>query len=99
MIKYITPVIEKIIVPGRRAMKTGVVLFELCPADRVNMDFFEEPDEKNVVLAEAMAKINHQYGRNTIFTAGEGITRPWTMKQEYLSRRFTTNWNELPEVK
>ncbi|MBO5821859.1 MAG: Y-family DNA polymerase [Lentisphaeria bacterium] len=99
MIKYITPVIENIIVPGRRAMKTGVVLFELCPADGVNMDFFEAPDEKNMVLAEAMDKINHKYGRNTIFTAGEGITRPWTMKQEYLSRRFTTNWNELPEVK
>ena len=99
MIKYITPVIENIIVPGRRAMKTGVVLFELCPADGVNMDFFEEPDEKNMVLAEAMDKINHKFGRNTIFTAGEGIRRPWTMKQEYLSRRFTTNWNELPEVK
>ena len=63
------------------------------------MDFFEEPDEKNMVLAEAMDKINHKFGRNTIFTAGEGIRRPWTMKQEYLSRRFTTNWNELPEVK
>ena len=98
MTKYITPAIRHIIVPGRRAMKTGVVLFELTPADKNNSDLFEQPDEKNLVLAETMDKLNHKYGRNTIFTAGEGIKRPWTMKQEYLSCRFTTNWNEILEI-
>ena len=98
MIKYIAPAIRNIIVPGRRAMKTGVILFELSPADKNNPDLFEEPDEKNLILAETMDKLNYKYGRNTIFTAGEGIKRPWTMKQEYLSRRFTTNWNEILEI-
>ena len=98
MVKYITPAIKNIIVPSRRAMKTGVILFELSPSDKSNLDLFEQPDEKNLILAETMDKLNHQYGRNTIFTAGEGIKRPWTMKQEYLSRRFTTNWNEILEI-
>lgn len=98
MTKYITPAIRHIIVPGRRAMKTGVVLFELTPADKNNLDLFEQPDENNLILAETMDKLNYKYGRNTIFTAGEGIKRPWTMKQEYLSRRFTTNWNEILEI-
>ena len=98
MTKYIIPAIRNIIVPGRRAMKTGVVLFELTPADQNNLDLFEQPDEKNLILAETMDKLNYKYGRNTIFTAGEGIKRPWTMKQEYLSRRFTTSWNEILEI-
>ena len=98
MTKYIIPAIRNIIVPGRRAMKTGVVLFELTPADKNNSDLFEQPDEKNLILAETMDKLNYKYGRNTIFTAGEGIKRPWTMKQDYLSRRFTTNWNEILEI-
>ena len=98
MIKYITPAIRNIIVPSRRAMKTGVIFFELSPANKRNLDLFEQPDEKKLILAETMDKLNHQYGRNTIFTAGEGIKRPWTMKQEYLSRRFTTNWNEILEI-
>ena len=98
MTKYISPVIRNIIVPGRRAMKTGVVLFELTPADQNNLNLFEQPDEKNLILAQTMDKLNYKYGRNTIFTAGEGIKRPWTMKQEYLSRRFTTNWNEILEI-
>ena len=33
------------------------------------------------------------------FLAGEGVKREWNMKREFLSRRFTTNWNELPEVR
>ena len=98
MTKYITPAIRHIIVPGRRAMKTGVVLFELTSADKNNSDLFEQPDEKNLILAETMDKLNYKYGRNTIFTAGEGLKRPWTMKQEYLSCRFTTNWNEILEI-
>ena len=98
MTKYIIPAIRNIIVPGRRAMKTGVVLFELTPADKNNSDLFEQPDEKNLILAETMDKLNYKYGRNTIFTAGEGLKRPWTMKQEYLSCRFTTNWNEILEI-
>ena len=70
MTKYIIPAIRNIIVPGRRAMKTGVVLFELTPADKNNSDLFEQPDEKNLILAETMDKLNYKYGRNTIFTTG-----------------------------
>ncbi len=98
MTKYIVPAIKKIIVPGRRAMKTGVILFELSPADKIHFNLFEQPDEKNITLAETMDKLNYQYGRNTIFLAGEGVKREWTMKQDYLSRRFTTNWNEILEI-
>ena len=99
MMRYIAPAVRHIIVPGRRVMKTGVVLFELTAADRVNMDLFERQDAKNIALAEVMDRVNHRYGRNTLFLAGEGIERKWNMKQNFLSRRFTTNWNELPEVK
>ena len=98
MLPYIAPAIRHIIVPGRKAMKTGVVLFELTDADGAGADFFDRPDERNIALAEAMDGINRRYGRNTLFLAGEGIERPWSMKRDFLSRRFTTNWNELPEV-
>ncbi len=99
MMKYIVPAIDKIIVRNRKAMKTGVVLFELSSALKSNLDLFEQSDEKNLDLAETMDKINYKYGKGSIFLAGEGIEKKWSMKREYLSRRFTTNWNEIPEVK
>ena len=99
MMRYVAPAVRHIIIPGRKAMKTGVVLFELTGEDCANADLFEQVDEKNIALAEAMDSINYRYGRNTLFLAGEGIERKWTMKRNFLSRRFTTNWKELPEVK
>ena len=99
MMRYIAPAIPHIIVPGRKVMKTGVVLFELTAADRADGDLFLQPDPRNIALAEAMDSINRRYGRDTLFLAGEGIRREWSMKQNFLSRRFTTSWNELPEVK
>ena len=99
MTRYIAPAIRHIIVPGRKAMKTGVVLMELTGRDDAAADLFRRPDEKNLALADAMDRLNRQYGRDTLFLAGEGIGRKWSMKRNFLSRRFTTCWDELPEVK
>ena len=99
MMPYVAPAIRHIIVPRRKAMKTGVVLLELTGRDDAAADLFRRPDEKNLALADAMDRINRQYGRDTLFLAGEGIARKWSMKRNFLSRRFTTCWDELPEVK
>ena len=46
-----------------------------------------------------MDQINQKYGRNSVYSLGEGIEKKWSMKQELLSKRYTTQWNELLEVK
>lgn len=83
---------------GRRAW-----LFSkgICPQTGADISA-DSPDKSRSISStdtETMDKINYRYGRNTIFTAGEGIKRPWSMKQEFLSRRFTTNWNEILEIR
>ena len=40
----------------------------------------------------------NEYSHGLQNLAGEGVKREWTMKQNYLSRRFTTNWNEILEI-
>ena len=50
-------------------------------------------------LSDAMDKINQQFGRDSVFLLGEGIRREWTMRQEFLSRKFTTDWQEILTVK
>ncbi len=39
--------------------------------------------------------MNARYGRGKVFSAAEGIAKPWKMKRGKLSPRATTNWNEL----
>ncbi len=100
MVRIFEPDIRRIIVPGRRAVKTGVILFGLeNECDQTPDLFAAEDDKRPAALAAAMDSINRKYGRNSIFLMGEGIDRKWTMKQEFLSRRFTTDWNELLTVK
>ena len=41
------------------------------------------------------AALNARYGRGKVFSATEGIVKPWKMKRGKLSPRATTNWNEL----
>jgi DNA polymerase V len=47
-----------------------------------------------------MDKINNKYGRTTVTLAAAGLgQKKWHMRQEYLSRRYTTSWDELAEVR
>ena len=86
--------------PGRRAVKTGVILLGLENDEDAAPDLFSEPGEKkNEALTEAMDKINSQFGRNSVFLMGEGIKREWSMRQEFLSKHFTTRWDDLLTVK
>ena len=99
MIRIFEPEIRRIMVPGRRAVKTGVVLLGLENDGQKTEDLFAEPEEKkNAALTEAMDRINRQFGRDSVFLMGEGIKREWNMKQEFLSRHFTTNWQEILTV-
>lgn len=47
---------------------------------------------------KAIDAVNRTQGRNTLFLAARnsGVLR---MHREHLSRRFTTNWNEILIVK
>jgi len=100
MIRLYEPDIRRIIVPGRRAVKTGVILLGLENDEDASPDLFADPEEKkNAALTEAMDKINRQFGRDSVFLMGEGIKREWSMRQEFLSKHFTTSWDDLLEVK
>lgn len=42
----------------------------------------------------ASLDLNARYGKDKVFSAAEGIEKPWKMKRGKLSPRATTNWNE-----
>ena len=40
-------------------------------------------------------KINARYGRDRVRFACSGTDRPWKLKAEFLSQRYTTRWTEI----
>jgi len=62
-------------------------------------DLFAPPPGRDAGIFEVVDKINARFGRGTVFTLGEGIGKPWQMKRERLSDAFTTDWDQLLQVK
>lgn len=43
--------------------------------------------------------INQKFGRHTIKLAAEGFDKPWAMRADMQSPRYTTQWSDLPVIK
>jgi DNA polymerase V len=82
---------------GYAYSKAGVMLSEFTPEDIVQTRLFEEDDPCNEHLQVVIDSINERWGRDTIRYAASGIARPWAMKQEHRTPRYTTKWDELLE--
>ena len=87
--------------PGYRYKKAGVMLAEICPDNAVQLNLFYT--SRNLAghmdIMDALDEINMTWGRDTIKYASSGIKKPWAMKRNMISPRYTTNWNELPVAK
>ncbi len=101
MLQAIRPKLNGIFQEGRRYKKAGVLFFGLESAEHRQMDLFADHGntEKQDRLSVAMDEINRRFGRGSLFHLAEGIKRPWTMKRGMLTPSYTTDWNQLPEVK
>ncbi|MEO3407582.1 DUF4113 domain-containing protein [Mucilaginibacter sp. CAU 1740] len=50
-------------------------------------------------LAELMDTLNDRYGRGTVRLGADSFERKWAMKQEFLSKQYTTNWKDIIVVR
>ncbi len=100
--------LERIYKEGYRYQKAGVMLLELAPAGHGQTSLFDCDDDTTgwdrLRLMEVMDRINRAMGRETLWTAAQGLTRAeqagsWRMKRETLSLAYTTRWNQLPQVR
>ncbi len=81
--------------------KAGVSLSELIPKNLIQFDMFAsgQSASRSASLMSTIDRINSKMGRGRIKLASEGFSRPWKMKQENQSQRYTTNWSGLISVK
>lgn len=88
---------------GFRYQKVGVMLLELVSEGNRQISFMEPSmtdKEKQKTLMNVLDKVNSAYGRGTLKLAASGLgTKPWHMRQELRSPRYTTCWREIPVVR
>ncbi|MDO9427349.1 MAG: Y-family DNA polymerase [Methylobacterium sp.] len=85
--------------PGFRYKKCGILLLDLHPAAAVQGSLFLQPDQpRRVQLMAAVDALNARYGKDRVRYAASGMDRPWKLRAEHLSQRYTTRWGELLNV-
>lgn len=78
--------------------KAGVILDGLVDPAVAPLDLWSQPDPRRVNLMQAMDAVNLRYGRHALAPAGVTYRRPWGLKQDMRSPRWTTCLAEVPIV-
>jgi DNA polymerase V len=95
IIKAAHGVLDQIYRDGYGYKKGGVILNQIVPKSENQLDLFTPFESDNEVLGKLMDDINNRFGPHTIKSAACGITHDWRLRKDFISRRFTTNWNEI----
>ncbi|MBC6491049.1 Y-family DNA polymerase [Flavihumibacter stibioxidans] len=107
LIAYTLPLVEALFIQGPRYLKAGVNFSELVPENSTQCNLFETTGKtsgsscgrkENKKLMAALDNINASQQGEMVRFAASGLERSWKMRQELMSPRYTTKWNELFEV-
>ncbi len=82
---------------GIHYKKCGIILLDIIEDRYIALDLFQpKANPKRELLMKTYDQINSRFGKNTLFYASMGTHPQWKMRSDKHSRRYTTNWNELP---
>ncbi len=79
--------------------KAGVILLDVSRKESTPADLFCGYDcQKHSALMNTIDDVNIRYGNNTLVTATQGVSKI-KANSNHLSKRFTTCWDDIIEVK
>lgn len=102
LIKIAKYLLKKIFKPGYRYQKVGIMLTDIRPDSEVQQSLFDKNAETRTKMIQAlkvMDRLNERNGRDTVRLAASGYERKWTMRQNFLSKKYTTDISEVLVVK
>ena len=97
--KYAVMGLKAIYREGIAYKKAGVLVLGLHPAATRQLSLFEAHVGKHQALMHAIDSIHRRFGPHQMKLANQDLKRTWKMKQEHLSKRFTTKLSETIVVK
>lgn len=95
LVDFAQQALKQVFRKGYEYKRAGVILQDFIPEDAVQTNLFENRNEKHIELMKVMDSVNQQYGHQKIRLASQDQKRVWKMKQEELSRRYTTCLEEV----
>lgn len=100
LIKPAMQLVDELYEKGRLYKKAGVMLSGIIPDDSIQGNLFlSESKNCERKLMDIIDNVNFSQRDDVLKFAASGTTRDWKMRQELRSKRYTTRWEELFEVR
>ena len=91
--------LKEIFEEGAIYKKAGVIVTEIIPENQKQLHLFEEENPKHLKLMQVMDAFHKKTGERKIRLGNQDLQRTWKMKQNHLSKKYTTDIKEILEVK
>lgn len=91
-------IFERIWRSGFPYRKAGVLLMDLSQSAEAMPSLFDDRYPGSDLLMQAVDRLNGRYGRGSIGLGMPSKDARWKMRQERLSPRYTTRWEEVPRA-
>lgn len=83
--------------PNEVYTKGGVIVSDITSTRAQQGDLFTL--KRSLAPVEIMDRINAKFGSKKMYYAAEGVTTTWGARKNYISKSFTTSWEDIPKVK
>jgi DNA polymerase V len=97
--QYAISALKQLYQEGLSYKKAGIIVHDLIPENQKQYDLFISENPKYEVLMRTIDAMHKKIGRTKIKLGSQDLQRTWKMKQEKLSKRYTTSIHEIIEVK
>jgi len=100
ILSYCKNALESIYIENLEYKRAGVVLMDILPEEYIQRDLFDPIDRnKRDRLLKTLDRIADKNGKEAVKIAIQGNGYKANIKQEYLSKRYTTNLDDIIEIK
>ncbi len=84
---------------GEIYKKAGIIVTQIIPQDQKQFHLFEEENPKHQNLMKVIDDFHKKTGERKIRLGNQDLQRTWKMKQNHLSKKYTTDFKQIMEVK
>lgn len=90
--------LKEIFEEGEIYKKAGILITQIIPENQKQFHLFEEENPKHLKLMEVMDAYHRKTGERKIRLGNQDLQRTWKMRQNHLSRKYTTDFKQILEV-
>lgn len=96
--KFAIKGLEQIYKEGFAYKRAGIIVSGIIDANQKQLNLFDDEDPRHQQLMKTIDGLNRKIGNHKIKLGSQDLKRTWKMRQDHLSKNYTTNFNQLIEI-